>query len=124
MGHAWDRTRFVAPLLEGREAETRFIPARVNDNAFNNPEYRKVLEALSGWQKRAWLNGDLDIAAGQYFTSFRREVHIVQDFDDTRAVEWFAALDYGFATTPSACSAAGMATATSSSWTNTRSGCG
>ncbi|MCC6823930.1 MAG: hypothetical protein IT579_24690 [Verrucomicrobia subdivision 3 bacterium] len=97
VGHAWYRTRFVAPLLEGREAETRFIPARVNDNAFNNPEYRKVLEALSGWQKRAWLNGDWDIAAGQYFTSFRREVHIVQDFDDTRAVEWFAALDYGFA---------------------------
>jgi hypothetical protein len=83
--------------LEKRETETRFVPARVNDNAFNNPEYRKVLEGLSGWQKRAWLDGDWDIAAGQYFTTFRREVHVLSDFDETRAVEWFAALDYGFA---------------------------
>jgi len=95
VGHAWYRTKFVAPLLENRERETRFIAARVGDNAFNNPEYRRVLEGLTGWQKRAWLEGDWDIAAGQYFTMLRREVHVVEEFDDTRAVEWFAALDYG-----------------------------
>ena len=75
----------------------------MGDNAFNNPEYRKVLENLSGWQKRAWLDGSWDIAAGQYFTTFRRDVHVVDSepegpmFDDTRAVEWFAAMDYGYA---------------------------
>jgi phage terminase large subunit len=97
IGHAWYRTKFVVPYFEKRESETRFVPARVTDNAFNNPEYRKVLEGLSGWQKRAWLDGDWDLAAGQYFTTFRREVHVVPDFDETRAREWFAALDYGFA---------------------------
>lgn len=97
VGHAWYRTKFVLPMLEKRQADTAFIPARVGDNQFNNPEYRKVLESLSGWQKRAWLEGDWDIAAGQFFTTFRRDVHVIEDFDDTRAVEWFAALDYGFA---------------------------
>jgi hypothetical protein len=97
VGHAWYRRKFVAPMLERREMDTRFIPARVTDNSFNNPEYRRVLEGLTGWQKRAWLEGDWDIAAGQYFTSFRREVHVVEDFDETRAREWFAAFDYGFA---------------------------
>ena len=97
VGHAWYRTKFVAPLLERREGDTRFIPARVTDNRWNNPDYVRVLEGLTGWQKRAWLDGDWDLAAGQYFTSFRREVHVVQDFDDTRAREWFCALDYGFA---------------------------
>jgi hypothetical protein len=97
VGHAWYRTRFVLPMLEGREEETRFVAARVGDNAFNNPEYRKVLENLTGWQKRAWLDGDWDIAAGQFFTMFRRDVHVVEDFDETRAVEWWAALDYGYA---------------------------
>jgi hypothetical protein len=82
--------------MEGRESDTRFIPARVDDNRYNNPEYRKVLEGLSGWQKKAWLDGNWDIAAGQFFTTFRRDVHVVDDFDDRRAVEWFAALDYGF----------------------------
>ena len=97
VGHAWYRTKFVLPMLEKRQTDTVFVPARVGDNAFNNPEYRKVLEGLTGWQKRAWLDGDWDIAAGQFFTMFRREVHVIEDFDDTRGVEWFAALDYGFA---------------------------
>jgi phage terminase large subunit len=97
IGHAWYRTRFVLPFLENRETETRFVPARVNDNAFNNPEYQRVLEGLTGWQRRAWLDGDWDLAAGQFFTTFRRDVHVVADFDETRAREWFCALDYGFA---------------------------
>ena len=97
IGHAWYRTRFVLPFLEKRETETRFVPARVADNSFNNPDYRKVLENLTGWQKRAWLDGDWDIAAGQYFNNFNREVHVVADFDETRARDWFCAMDYGYA---------------------------
>lgn len=97
IGHAWYRSKFVLPFLEKRETETRFLPARVADNQFNNPEYQKVLEGLTGWQKRAWLDGDWDIAAGQFFTTFRREVHVLPDFDESRAREWWAALDYGFA---------------------------
>lgn len=97
VGHAWYRKRFIEPWQRREETETRFIAAHVTDNRWNNPEYLRVLQGLSGWQKRAWLDGDWDIAAGQYFTMLRREVHVVDDFDDTRAREWFAALDYGFA---------------------------
>ena len=97
VGHGWYRSKFIVPFQEKRETETRFIPARVTDNRWNNPEYLRVLQNLTGWQKRAWLDGGWDIAAGQYFTTLRREVHVVEDFDDLRAVEWFAALDYGFA---------------------------
>jgi hypothetical protein len=56
----------------------------VGDNRYNNPEYTKVLEGLTGWQKRAWLDGDWDIAAGQFFTTFRRDVHVVGDFKSDR----------------------------------------
>jgi phage terminase large subunit len=97
VGHAWYRKKFIEPWQRGVEGETRFVAARVRDNRWNNPEYIRVLESLTGWQRRAWLDGDWDIAAGQFFTTFRREVHVIEDFDDTRAVEWFLALDYGFA---------------------------
>lgn len=97
VGHGWYRKRFIEPWQRRAETETRFIAARVTDNRWNNPEYVRVLQGLSGWQRRAWLDGDWDIAAGQYFTMLRREVHVVEDFDDTRAREWFVALDYGFA---------------------------
>ncbi len=95
-GHAWYRQKFIVPFQRGEEQETRFIPATVGDNRFNNPEYTKVLANLTGWQKRAWYFGDWDIAAGQFFTTFRREAHVIEDFDDARAREWFCALDYGF----------------------------
>jgi phage terminase large subunit len=96
VGHAWYRQKFIVPYQRGCEAETRFIPARVTDNHFTNAEYVKVLSNLTGWQKRAWFDGDWDIAAGQFFTTFRRDVHVIDDFDDSRAREWFCALDYGF----------------------------
>lgn len=96
VGHAWYRAKFIVPFQERRETETRFIPARVTDNRHCNPEYVKVLANLGGWQKRAWFDGDWDIAAGQFFTTFRREVHVIDEFDETRAREWFCALDYGF----------------------------
>lgn len=98
VGHAWYKAKFIAPFLRKQETETRFIPARITDNRFTNPEYRKVLESLTGWQKRAWLDGDWDIASGQYFTNLSREVHVdpVADFDESRAREWFCAMDYGF----------------------------
>ncbi len=97
VGHGWYRKRFIEPWQRGAEAETHFIAARVTDNRWNNPEYIQVLQGLSGWQRRSWLDGDWDIAAGQFFTTLRREVHVVEDFDDTRAREWWAALDYGYA---------------------------
>jgi phage terminase large subunit len=96
VGHAWYRAKFIAPYQRGEERDTRFIPARVTDNRFTNPEYIRVLSNLGGWQKRAWFEGDWDIAAGQFFTTFRRDVHVIEDFDDSRAREWFCALDYGF----------------------------
>src|SRR5512141_1676723 len=96
VGHGWYRKRFIEPWQRHAEGETRFIAARVTDNRWNNPEYVRVLEGLTGWQRRAWLDGDWDIAAGQFFTTLRRDVHVIASFDDSRAVEWYAAMDYGF----------------------------
>ena len=97
VGHSWYRKRFIDPWQRHAETETRFIAARVTDNRWNNPEYLRVLQNLTGWQKRAWLDGSWDIAAGQFFTTLNRDVHVVQNFDETRAREFFIALDYGFA---------------------------
>jgi hypothetical protein len=96
VGHGWYRKRFIEAWQRRAETETRFIAACVTDNRWNNPEYIRVLQGLTGWQRRAWLDGDWDIAAGQYFTTFRREAHVIDEFDDTRAREWCCAFDYGW----------------------------
>jgi len=91
IGHAWYKERFITSKSRRRA----FIHATVDDNAFVNPEYKQDLDELTGWQLRAWRFGDWDIAAGQYFTNFRRELHVVKPFDIRHMKVW-GALDYGF----------------------------
>jgi len=97
VGHRWYRGMIIVPWLEKRETSTRHVQVTVDDNKFVDSEYKSTLQSYTGWMRKAYLDGDWDIAAGQYFTTFRREVNVVEDFDDSRAVEWFAAFDYGFA---------------------------
>jgi hypothetical protein len=96
VGHLWYYHAFIIPFERRTESATRFIPARVDDNKFTNPEYKEVLASRTGWQKKAWYDGSWDIAAGQFFNTFRRDIHVLDHFDDRHALEWFASLDYGF----------------------------
>jgi phage terminase large subunit len=96
VGHQFFRKRFIIPYRGQRQAETRFVPSTCLDNRFNNPEYIKVLQSLTGWQRRAWLEGDWDIAAGQYFTNWREDVHVIDKWDDRRAAQWFCSFDFGW----------------------------
>jgi len=98
VGHAWVKRMFVEPWREGRQPETRFIQARPGENKFVNLEYRQYLDGLTGWLRRAWRDGDWDIAAGQFFTTFRREVHVKRPPFAKIPANWpvWASLDYGF----------------------------
>lgn len=96
IGHGWAKSLFVTPLRKGTETETRFIQATVYDNAFVNPEYRGSLESLTGWQRRAWLLGDWDIAAGQYFTTWSQSHHVVSRIDIQPDWPVWMGFDYGF----------------------------
>ncbi len=96
IGHAWFKQMFIEPARRGTERETRFIASTVKDNLHVNKEYIQVLESLTGWQKRAWLEGDWDVCAGQFFTNWREDTHVLDRVDESRAKRWFAALDYGF----------------------------
>ena len=96
IGHEWFRQIFVLPFQRQAETDTRFIPARVDDNQFNNPEYKAVLAGYTGWKKSAWHDGNFDIPSGVYFSNFRTDAHVLQDFNDHQGVDWFIALDYGY----------------------------
>jgi hypothetical protein len=96
-GHQWYLERFILPHQSGTESDTRFIPARVEDNAFINADYQQNLDQLTGWQHDAWRQGLWNFPAGQYFKNFRPEHHVLApDFKPAAAVEWFAAMDYGY----------------------------
>ncbi len=96
VGHGWFKNLFIKPLRKGEERETRFIQATVRDNAFVNAGYRAELESLTGWQRKAWLDGEWDIAAGAYFTTWRHEAHVIPAFPVPKHWRLWCALDYGF----------------------------
>lgn len=101
IGHAWYRARFIDPHRKGVRGRTRFVPATVDDNRFVDGEYRSRLEELTGWQRRAWLDGDWDIAAGQFFTTWRQEWngrphHVITPFGIPSSWRRWGAFDYGF----------------------------
>jgi phage terminase large subunit len=99
IGHGWYKQVFVIPYRNKCERETRYIQTTVHDNKYVNKEYLAYLESLVGWQRESWLNGSWDIAAGQFFTTFRasgKDCHVVDSYDVTKAVKWVCGFDYGW----------------------------
>lgn len=60
-----------------------------------DPGYVKTLEALPEQRRRAYLNGDWDVFAGQYFTEFDRQLHVVTPFVIPAAWRRYITMDYG-----------------------------
>lgn len=96
VGHAYVKKRVYDPSVRGEERDTRFIKATVRDNPRVNKENRAKLERFTGWKRRAWLDGDHEIAVGQFFTAFRRETHVREGL--TFQADWplWLGFDYGY----------------------------
>lgn len=73
-GHGASKGRYVDPTEHGkkvykdvRDRTVRFIPSKLADNPHVNPEYAMDLQALDGKLRAAFLDGNWDVFAGQYF---------------------------------------------------------
>lgn len=108
VGHNWVKERFIdigAPnvihtcKLETGETTTRiFIPSFVQDNKFMltyDPDYIKRLDALPEKERRALKYGDWDIFDGQFFTEFKRDIHVIEPFEIPKDWYIYFVMDYG-----------------------------
>lgn len=107
-GHVWVKERFIdigVPnvvhicKLETGETTTRiFIPSLVQDNKFMleyDPDYVKRLDALPEKERRALKDGDWDIFDGQFFTEFKRDIHVIEPFEIPKDWNIYFTMDYG-----------------------------
>jgi terminase large subunit-like protein len=100
IGHSWVKKLWLDRIFDDNEVERDqfvYVRALAQDNPHIDKSYLKQLESLPPDKRKAYLEGDWDIFKGQYFTEWRREIHVCQPFqipDDWRK---FAALDYGHA---------------------------
>lgn len=82
IGHGWFKSKFITPFRNKTEKQTHtnFIPATAKDNRKLNRDYIKtVLEPLTGWLREAWLLGNWDVFAGQFFDKFNYDLHTADD---------------------------------------------
>ena len=96
VGHAWFKQEFIEPFRTDKEIVTRFIPTTHKDNAFLDAGYVNQLDQLTGWKLRAWRDGDWDIAAGQFFSTWSHESVVSDDLKVMPGAPVWCALDYGF----------------------------
>ena len=100
VGHAWVKRLFIdKDYREGEEPDDyKFIPALVYENKYimeNDPDYVKALESLPEDRKKAMLYGDWDVFEGQFFTEFKREVHVIEPFKIPNDWYIYFTMDYG-----------------------------
>jgi phage terminase large subunit len=100
VGHAWVKRLFIdRDYRDGEHPEDYvFIPAKVWDNTVlleANPEYVRTLEALPPELRRAHLDGDWNVFAGQFFTSWDERKHVIDPFPIPDHWLRFRAIDYG-----------------------------
>ena len=101
-GHQWLKRIFVERRFNERERseDHAFIQALVGDNQAllsNDPDYVFRLQSEPNEAlRKAYLYGDWDIFAGQYFGEIRREVHLIKPFVIPHHWNRFGAYDFGF----------------------------
>ena len=101
VGHGWVKRLFVDRdyTADEKPEDYTFIKSRVYDNQAlmdSDPDYVRTLETLPPDLRKAWLDGDWDLFAGQYFSEWRRDVHVLDTVPEipghwTRVI----AMDYG-----------------------------
>ena len=101
VGHGWVKRLFVDRDFSTGEdpADYLFIPAKVWDNTVlinADPDYVKHLQSLPEELRRAHLDGDWDVYAGQYFREFSRSIHVIQPFDIPPWWKRFRSMDWGY----------------------------
>lgn len=108
IGHAWVKSLWIdkrpASGMEGPESydprDYEFIPARVGDNPIyaDDTEYLKTLRALPSHLKKAFLDGDWDVFAGQYFDRFDPAAHVIRPETIAWRAWWprWISIDWGF----------------------------
>jgi phage terminase large subunit len=108
IGHGWVKSRFIdagppekvlTVNLPDGETKTRvFIPAKLDDhpNERFRRDYNKQLQSISDPQlRRALRQGDWDVFAGQVFTEFSRNTHVVDPFEIPQHWPRWRSMDYG-----------------------------
>lgn len=71
-----------------------YLPARLDDNPYQDPDYEDTLAVLSKWRYDQLRHGDWHVFSGQFFSKWSEQIH-VKTLDLPRGLTWFTSIDWG-----------------------------
>lgn len=102
-GHAYVKKHYIDAtefgkkvVLDDRRRTVRFIPSKLSDNPHLNPEYADDLRGQPEHLRRAFLEGDWDLFAGQVFQEWRRDKHVVRPMSLPGTWKRYIGVDWGY----------------------------
>lgn len=100
VGHHWVKRLFIdKEYLEHETPEDYLmIRAKVYDNTAllkKDENYVRFLRNLPNGLREAWLHGDWDLFQGQYFTEWKRDIHVMEPIPIPADWRRYVAMDYG-----------------------------
>jgi phage terminase large subunit len=100
-GHQWFKRLFIDRIYQNSEKaeDYVFIPAKIYDNLAlmeADPGYVDKLKNLPDDLRKAFLDGDWEIFAGQFFSEFRKEKHVIAPFTIPDHWRKWRSIDWGF----------------------------
>lgn len=99
IGHGWVKQlwldRDFPPEMASLADQFAFIKALPADNPYLPETYWQELNSLPMDLRRAWVEGDWTVFAGQFFDRWREDVHIIPRFQLDPLWKRIVAIDYG-----------------------------
>lgn len=96
IGHGWVKQFWVDKNVDDPEKERFFyIPALYSDNKYVDESYVKQLESLPEDKRRAYMDGDWNVFAGQYFSEWRVGSHVINPFIPSKLNVIVGGMDWG-----------------------------
>lgn len=102
IGHGWVKRLFIDRTYRRGGAGSRTMPSYpqgytiTRRSSLPDPEYLRQLENLPEELRRAYLDGDWDVLAGQFFREFSRAKHVIEPFELPSWWRRFRSIDWGY----------------------------
>ena len=92
-GHAWVKRFWIdedlPPEMRTLAGQFKYVQSKAQDNPHLSPGYYESLLTLPAEMAKAYAEGDWDLFSGQYFTEWRKDVHVCKSFP----IPWFWSIE-------------------------------
>ena len=98
IGHEWVKKLWLDRQFGPDDPDPNqvfFVKSLPTDNPYNTQEYIEELKRLPEKLRKAYLEGNWDVFAGQFFTEWDKEQHTCQPFIIPDSWKRYRAYDYG-----------------------------